>query len=157
MDRVDPARAREEAPTRARGEAARRAGRSRLQPVLHRFVKFGAVGAGGVIVQMGTLALLLRFAGLHYLAATILAVEAAVIHNFVWHRCWTWSDRPRPRVALSLLRFNATNGAMSLFGNLAAMFMLVGILKLNPLTANLITIAICSVVSFTLADRLVFI
>jgi putative flippase GtrA len=46
---------------------------------------------------------------------------------------------------------------MSLFGNLAAMFMLVGILKLNPLAANLITIAFCSVVSFTLADRLVFI
>lgn len=125
--------------------------------VLYRFAKFSAVGAGGVIVQTVTLAVLLRVAGMHYLAATALSVEAAVLHNFVWHRRWTWADRPRSRTALSLLRFNATNGATSLIGNLAVMFILVGMLKLNPHAANLITIGICSLVSFALADRLVFI
>ena len=90
------------------------------------------------------------------MAATALAVEASVLNNFVWHRRWTWADRPSSRAALTLLRFNATNGAMSLIGNLAVMLILVSGLKLNPYAANLITILICSLVNFALADRVVF-
>jgi putative flippase GtrA len=32
--------------------------------------------------------------GLDYLVATALAVEAAVVHNFLWHQRFTWIDRP---------------------------------------------------------------
>lgn len=124
--------------------------------ILHRFAKFSAVGAGGVIVQTVTLGVLLRIGGMHYLPATALAVEAAVLNNFVWHRRWTWADRPATRAALALLRFNVTNGAMSMIGSLTVMWILVSGLKLNPLAANLITILICSLVNFALADRVVF-
>ena len=149
-------RSKEGTTLRSQTEVASLPVRPRLKAV-HRFAKFSAVGAGGVIVQTGALALLLRVAGMHYLAATAIAVEATVLHNFVWHRHWTWADRPRPRAALSLLRFNATNGATSLICNLAAMFILVGMLNLNPHAANLITIGVCSLVNFALADRLVFV
>ena len=88
----------------------RRTARSRA--IFHRFVKFSVVGAGGVIVQIVTLGVLLRAAEVHYLLATALAVEASVLNNFFWHRRWTWADRPGPRAALVLLRFNATKGAM---------------------------------------------
>ena len=129
--------------------------RSRL--ILRRFAKFSAVGGLGILVQAVILALLLRVAGMHYLPATALAVEAAILHNFAWHRRWTWRDRPRSSIAITLLRFNATNGAASLIGNLAVMFILVGVLKINPYAANLITIGICSIVNFALADRFVFV
>jgi putative flippase GtrA len=125
--------------------------------IFHRFAKFSAVGAGGVLVQTVTLGVLLRVGGMHYLPATALAVEASVLNNFVWHRRWTWADRESSRAALALLRFNATNGAMSLIGNLALMFILVSVFKLNPYASNLITIGICSFVNFALADRFVFI
>ena len=125
--------------------------------VLRRFARFSAVGAGGVIVQTVTLGVLLRIAGMHYLAAAAVAVEASVLHNFVWHRRWTWADRPRSRAVVCLLRFNASNGVTSLVGNLALMFLLVGTLHLNPQAANLITIGICSLVNFALADRFVFV
>jgi len=45
-----------------------------------RWLKFNAVGAGGVAVQLAFLALLVRL-GVHYLLATALAVEAAVLQN----------------------------------------------------------------------------
>lgn len=131
--------------------------RAPLSSTLRRFVKFSAVGAGGVVVQTAALAILLRLEGVHYLIATAAAVELSVLHNFVWHRRWTWADRPGSSGASRLLRFNATNGAMSLVGNLALMFVLVTMLKVNPHPANLITIAICSLVNFALADRFVFI
>ena len=126
------------------------------RPILQRFVRFGAVGAGGVAVQTLTLAVLLRVGGMHYLPATALAVEASVLNNFVWHRRWTWADRPRSCLGWALLRFNVTNGAVSLIGNLIIMIALVSLLKVNPMVANLITIVICSVANFALADRVMF-
>ena len=130
---------------------------SRQKAIIHRWIKFSAVGATGIFVQTATLALLLRVAGLHYLAATALAVEASVLHNFIWHRRWTWKDRPQSRAALMLLRFNLTSGAMSLAGNLLFMFILVSEARLNAIVANMITIAICSLVNFALSDRFVFV
>jgi putative flippase GtrA len=122
-----------------------------------RFFRFGAVGLGGVVVQSATLAMLLRATGIHYIAATALAVEAAILHNFAWHRRWTWADRPASRVVVTLLRFNATNGAVSLIGNVVLMFIFVGVLSFNAQIANLITIALCSLLNFALADRYVFV
>ena len=29
----------------------------------------------------------------NYLMATLVAVEAAILSNFVWHYRWTWRDR----------------------------------------------------------------
>ncbi|MGA9772806.1 MAG: GtrA family protein [Blastocatellia bacterium] len=130
---------------------------SNWKTIFYRWVRFSAVGATGIFVQVVILALLLRVAGLHYLAATALAVEASVLHNFIWHRRWTWKDRPQSRAALMLLRFNLTSGAMSLAGNIILMFVLVNQARLNALLANLITIAICSLINFTLSDRFVFV
>ena len=56
-----------------------------------------------------------------------------------------------------LVRFNLTSGALSLAGNLLLMLIFVGTMRLNTIVANLITIAICSLINFTLADRFVFV
>jgi putative flippase GtrA len=124
-----------------------------------RWLKFNAVGAMGIVVQLAMLALLVR--GLHwnYLAATALAVEAAVLHNFVWHEHYTWRDRGRSSgrdLAVRLLRFHLGNGAISILGNLVLMRLLVGSAHLHYLAANLLTIALCSVANFLVSDRLVF-
>lgn len=128
-----------------------------MKAVLHRWAKFSAVGATGILVQATALAVCLRVFDLHYLAATALAVEVSVLHNFVWHRRWTWRDRRQARGLGLLLRFNLTSGLLSLVGNLLLMSVLVGGMKLNALVANFITIAICSLVNFALADRFVFV
>jgi len=125
--------------------------------LIQRWAKFGAVGATGIIVQALMLVFFLRIAGIHYLVATALAVEASVLHNFVWHKKWTWADRPQSCTASMLLRFNLTSGAMSLIGNLVLMFVFVNQVKINAYAANLITIAICSLINFTLSDRFVFV
>jgi putative flippase GtrA len=125
--------------------------------LFRRFARFSIVGAGGIIVQTAALAALLRFSDIHYMLATAAAVELSVLHNFVWHRRWTWADRRASRAALALLRFNATTGAMSLAGNLVFMFLLVGALRLDPRAANLIAIGLCSLVNFALSDRFVFV
>jgi putative flippase GtrA len=124
---------------------------------VRRWAKFSAVGATGIAVQVTTLALLLRFAGIHYLVATAIAVEASVLHNFVWHSRWTWADRRGDKKFEKLLRFNLTTGAVSIGANLLLMAVLVSAAGLGALVANIVTIAICACINFALSDRFVFV
>jgi putative flippase GtrA len=124
------------------------------------WIKFNVVGVGGFVLQSGALFVLTQTT-LHvtYLTATALAVELAVLHNFVWHERWTWRDRPAATALESLRRlvkFNITNGLVSLVGNLAFMALLVGRLGLPIAGANLISVGVCSICNFVLADRVAF-
>ena len=118
-----------------------------------RWLKFNAVGILGAGVQLSALALLARL-GMHYLLATALAVETAVLHNYAWHRAWTWKDRAGGGGAF--LRFQAANGFTSLASNLLLMSVLTGWIGLNVVPANLIAIAMTSLANFLLGDRWVF-
>ena len=131
---------------------------SNLRSELRRWLTFNLVGLIGVGVQLAALTLL-RSAGVHYLLATALAVEAAVLQNFAWHERWTWLDRTAAdpsRTGSRLIRFNLTVGAVSIAENLFFMKLLVGCLGIHYLPANLISITICSVLNFFISDRLVF-
>lgn len=124
-----------------------------------RWIKFNTVGGVGIVVQLGALALFRSVLHFNYLVATGLAVETAVVHNFVWHERFTWRDRPAGRRSQSLVRFvkfNATNGAVSLVGNLLIMRALVGQFHMNYVIANLIAVTVCSLANFLLSDWVVF-
>jgi putative flippase GtrA len=124
-----------------------------------RWVKFNVVGGGGMIIQLSLLVLLTESLQIHYLLATLLAVEGAILHNFVWHELWTWKDkRSNSRRALfsRLLRFHLANGTTSLVGNLVIMKLAVGHFQMPVLAANLLAIAACSIINFLLSDSFVF-
>ena len=123
------------------------------------WLEFNAVGVIGIGVQLAALAVFRSWLKMNYLLATGLAVEIAVIHNFLWHERFTWADRPTVQGMQSfsrLAKFNVSNGAISLVGNLLLMTLLVGKLKLNYVVSNLVAIVFCSLVNFLLGDRFVF-
>ena len=121
-----------------------------------RWLKFNAVGAGGIVVQLAALTLFTSGLRLDYLAATALAVEAAVIHNFFWHERVTWADRTSGSSWVRFAKFNLTTGLFSIVGNVLVMKVLVGGAHLNYFVANLLTIATCSLLNFVVSDRFVF-
>jgi putative flippase GtrA len=128
-----------------------------------RWLRFNLVGGIGIALQLGLLFLMKSALHLNYLAATALAVEATVVHNFLWHERYTWADRvrrsyrPSYRQSLArLLRFNLTNGAVSMLGNLALMKMAVAFGHINYLAANGIAILVCSLLNFLMSNAYVF-
>lgn len=126
---------------------------------LVRWCKFNFVGGIGIAVQFAALFLLRSVLHFNYLVATAVAVEAAVIHNFVWHEQFTWADKVQPSWSSSLprlLRFNLTNGVVSILGNLALMKVMVGLGHMNYLLANGIAIALCSLANFLVSEKCVF-
>jgi putative flippase GtrA len=155
----------------------------RTRPTLIRWGKFNLVGAMGIGVQLAALFLLKTALHFPYLVATAIAVEAAVLHNFIWHERFTWADRisagrsqrktkpsrhsigtnvgwnplrRSPGFCRRLWRFHLASGAVSMLGNLAMMKILVGSAPINYLMANAIAIAVCSLANFVLSDQWFF-
>lgn len=124
------------------------------------FIRFNVVGLIGFALQTGALFVLTHAPHpFGYLAATATAVELAVLNNFVWHQRWTWRDRPSATTGETLGRlakFNVTNGAVSITGNLIFMSILVGQMGFPIAGANLASVAACSICNFFLADRIAF-
>jgi len=124
-----------------------------------RWLKFNAVGLLGVGLQLAVLAVLVGGLGMDYLPATALAVESALLHNFLWHERFTWADRTQAAIGGWVRRFicfHAANGVISLSGNLFFMPLLVQGLHLPLLPANLVSIAACSLLNFAASEELVF-
>lgn len=126
-----------------------------------RALKFYSVGAAGALVQLAALALFKTILRFHYLTATALAVETAVLHNFLWHERWTWNDRTAGdsspwRIAARLARFNLTTGLISILANLVLMRFFVGTLRIPYLPANVLAIVTASLVNFLASEKLVF-
>ena len=130
-----------------------------MSSTLRVWLKFNMVGLLGMTVQLTALTLLTSGFRVNYLAATALAVEGAVIHNFIWHECWTWLDRTKGDASGTLrrlLRFHLANGAISIAGNLGLMWLLVSRLHLHYFVANVMAIGTCAILNFLASDRLVF-
>ncbi len=129
-------------------------------PDLKRWCVFNLVGGLGILVQLTVLETLTGFLRWNYLVATAAAVEAAVLHNFLWHERWTWVDRSGggARVVFGrLVRFHLANGAFSLAGNLLLMKLFAGVFAFEYVPANILSVAVCSILNFFAGDRLVFV
>jgi putative flippase GtrA len=122
-----------------------------------RWAKFNLVGAMGMAVQLGALALFNRWIAGRYLYASAAALEIALLHNFVWHVHYTWRDRrdSAPRLR-QCVRFHLSNGLVSMLGNLALMRLLVQHANLPLLASNAIAILCCAMANFFLGNNWAF-
>ncbi len=124
-----------------------------------RFLKFGTVGASGTVVNLGVL-----YLAQEYIFATVqqpeiklnlsllLAIFLATLNNFFWNRLWTWADRkvhhhrPLPaQFGQYLLACWLSIALQVVFTNLLAPHFYYQF-------ANLIAIALTSVLNFVLND-----
>jgi len=79
----------------------------RIQEIInHRIFKFAFVGGIGALVQLGSLMLWRK--AFPYQLAFFLAIETAIVSNFLWNNLWTFSDRrlALPQVPAKFLQFN---------------------------------------------------
>src|SRR5438093_366466 len=111
-------------------------------PESRRVSRFITVGALGFAFQVAALAVLTTVAHWPWLPATIVAVELAVVHNFLWHERWTWrgafaSHQSSVLIcesrATRFVRFNVMTGLTSIAGNAALMAVYVGVMGLPAL------------------------
>lgn len=124
--------------------------------MLRLWLRFCAVGVLGSVVQTFALYVGRDLAGLHYLAATVLAVEMMLAHNFAWHEHWTWNTAGTPGWPRRAWRYQLGTGTVALLANLFAMRLLVGQLGLPTLLATPLAIAGSGGINFLIGQFLVF-
>ncbi|MGC2049854.1 MAG: GtrA family protein [Gallionella sp.] len=120
-----------------------------------RFIKFGTVGASGVLVNLGVL-----YLGQEFLFTAIqshdmrlnvslgLAIFCATANNFYWNRVWTWSDRTRHPDKHLILHFGQY--ALAVWVGIVVQFVLTKlfVIYLYYLIANALAILLASVFNF---------
>ena len=125
-----------------------------------RWTRFAGVGVMGFVVQLVTLQLLNSLVRVHPIVAVALSVEAAILHNFIWHERWTWRDRvsrsTRGGVLDRLVRFNAAAGTVSLVGNVIFTTVFASVFHLPLLIANVVAVGCLTALNYFLADRLAY-
>jgi putative flippase GtrA len=124
-----------------------------------RIGRFSLVGLLGAALQLFLLHLLTAYVHLCDVAATPIAVEIAVLHNFAWHERFTWCDRSArslPQRAVRFWRFHAGNGLISLCGKTVLIYCLVERLQIPVMASAIVAIALFSLVNSLLADYWVY-
>lgn len=136
----------------------------RVPPERQRFVRFAVVGASGVAVNLGVMALgrviFTPLAGdVREFLASALGILVSILTNFLLNDVWTWGDRPKgPRrrdFAARLLAYYLGAGVAAAlqFGTFALLFSAFG---LYPFLAQLAGIALGMVVNYGINNRVVF-
>jgi dolichol-phosphate mannosyltransferase len=121
------------------------------QAYFRHFIKFGVVGAIGVVVNEGVL-YLFQSAGVYYLIAGAAAIEISILSNFVLNDLWTFKDRRSGNAASRLVKFNLLMLA-GLALNLAVLYAGVDYLGITVLVANLLGIAAAFFLRYALSVK----
>ena len=123
-----------------------------------RFSRFSIVGMMGALLQLLLIYLQTKCFSIGSMAATLIAVEITILHNFIWHQRFTWSDHDpgTSRQIARLWRFHIGNGMVSLGGNALLMYCLVERLKAPIVPTAVGAIILCSLANFLLANRWVY-
>ena len=120
-----------------------------------RFMKFGTVGASGVVVNLAVLYVCQEFlfsaiasSGMRLNVSLAVAIFFATANNFYWNRAWTWRDRKHHPDKHLLLHFGQY--ALAVWVGIALQFILTKLfaLHMHYLIANASAIVLASVFNF---------
>ena len=122
-----------------------------------RLLKFGVVGASGVVVNMGCLYVLKEFAGIPYFVASLIAIELSILSNFSVNHLWTWRDRlDSGTIWTKIWRYHVGAGATAFLGNYLILVGLTELFKMYYLFSNLIGIGVGTLANYVINDLWTF-
>jgi dolichol-phosphate mannosyltransferase len=118
--------------------------------------KFGIVGISGIIVNQGLLIFLKEYAGLSIPFASIIAIQMAILNNFIWNDIWTFRDKGRQQKLSSrwhrLVAFEAVSAGGAII-NFVILNTFVFLLAMDYQLANIIGILLGFVWNFLVNRR----
>jgi putative flippase GtrA len=129
-------------------------------PYLFRGGKFMIVAWIGMLVNTGCLYLFKGVLGIRLIPASLMAIEIAIIHNFIWLRFWAWGDRGadngRRPFFKQLLLYNAATGTVDLAANVTILWVLAAVVGVHYLIANVMAQLLGPFIKFWLNEKIIF-
>ena len=115
---------------------------------LEDFIKYSLVGVSGVFVNLGLYLFLTRYYEISELVAPLIAIESALISNFILNNFWTFGKRiTQSRIRVKFVKFHLVSGFSALI-NYSAFLTLFLVFGLYDILANLIGIGLAAIVNY---------
>ena len=130
--------------------------RSRLSLFAKHAAKYYAVGASGILVNLGLLYYLTEYVGLWYFLSYALAISVSITSNFVLNKFWTFIDSiDSQRIIVMYVKFVSVS-MLGMAVQLGSIYVLVESLTIYYMLAALISICIAGAINFIINRRWTF-
>ncbi|MCX6600919.1 MAG: GtrA family protein [bacterium] len=127
--------------------------------LLFRGGKFMAVAWLGMVVNTACLFLFKGILRIPIIPAGLMAIEIAIVHNFIWLRHWAWRDRTNGNHSSffrQLLLYNLFTGAVDILANLSILWSLSTLFSVHYLLANALGMIAGPFIKFWVNEKIVF-
>ena len=126
---------------------------------LGRMIRFGIVGASGIVVNQGLLMLLHGAFELPLLLSSLIAIEISILSNFTLNSRWTWKvdlGRSLRSWVHKAVQYHAATVVSAFAGNVLVLMGLVHLFGVDYRLANLVGIAVGSGINYLAGEFWVF-
>jgi dolichol-phosphate mannosyltransferase len=127
--------------------------------VVGRMLRFGVVGASGVVVNQGLLMLLHGVFALPLFFSSAIAIETSILTNFTLNSRWTWKidlGRSLRSWVRKAIQYHAATAVSAFAGNIIVLMGLVHLFGVDYRLANLVGIAAGSAFNYLAGEFWVF-
>ena len=125
-----------------------------LKNFLYKGYKFGIVGILSTVFNYGVFAFLYKIVSIHYILSSIIGYISGLLLGYQLNKNWTFIDQLDK--SKSYIVDYITVYAISLVSSQVFLLFLVEILLINPLYANILGIALSTVINFFGTNFFVF-
>ncbi len=129
---------------------------SRLSLFAKQAAKYYAVGASGVLVNLGLLFYLTEYVGVWYFLSYTLAISASITSNFILNKFWTFRDSINSQRTIVMYVKFVSVSLMGMGIQLGSVFLLVESLSVYYMLAALVSICIAGAINFMINRRWTF-
>lgn len=130
--------------------------KSRLFLFAKHAAKYYAVGASGILVNLGLLYYLTEYVGLWYFLSYVLAISVSITSNFVLNKFWTFTDSiDSQRMIVMYVKFVSVS-MLGMAVQLGSIYVLVESVAVYYMLAALISICIAGAINFIINRRWTF-
>jgi len=129
---------------------------SRLSLFAKQAAKYYAVGASGVLVNLGLLFYLTEYVGLWYFLSYTLAISASITSNFILNKFWTFRDSINSQRTIVMYVKFVSVSLLGMAIQLGTAYLLVESLSVYYMLAALVSISIAGAINFMINRRWTF-
>ena len=130
--------------------------RSRLSLFAKHAAKYYAVGASGILVNLGLLYYLTEYVGLWYFLSYALAISVSITSNFILNKFWTFRDSVDSQKTIVMYVKFVSVSLVGMAIQLGSVYVLVESLTVYYMLAALISICIAGAINFIINRRWTF-
>jgi dolichol-phosphate mannosyltransferase len=129
---------------------------SRLSLFAKHAAKYYAVGASGILVNLGLLYYLTEYVGLWYFLSYALAISVSITSNFILNKFWTFRDSIDSQKTIVMYVKFVSVSMVGMAIQLGSVYVLVESLTVYYMLAALISICIAGAINFIINRRWTF-